>query len=94
MNNKIIASISAITVMYVGSLLIHPLYKGVRVGFYDYAKGHVEFMPDVYVTYKCKEYDWIPGYAMVPNKSHTEVTVNWGGLGRRKGLTNFVCKTK
>jgi hypothetical protein len=85
---------SLLTSLYIGSFINHPLYKGFNIGLYDSDKGHIEFIPDVYVTYKCTSYDRIPGYSMVSNHDNTEVTVNWGGLGRRKGLTNFVCKTK
>lgn len=58
------------------------------------SEGKIEFVPDLYVTYKCKEYVSMDGLAMKPNSDKTEVTVNYGGLGRRRGFRDFKCLSK
>lgn len=78
-------------VLYTGSYASNTSFKSMKLGFID-SHGKIEYFPDLYVTYTCSNYERLKGLAMKPNASKTEVTVNYGGLGRRRGLRQFKCK--
>lgn len=67
-----------------------PTYSDSTIKMID-SKGNIEFVPDLYVTYECKEYVRMEGLDMKANPQKTKVTVNYGGFGRRRGFRDFKC---
>ena len=67
--------------LYVASFLIHPNFKSFS--------SNLEFAPDFKVSYECKNYERLEGLDMQQDGDY--VTVNYGGLGRRRGLKLFKC---
>jgi hypothetical protein len=77
--------------LYTGSYTSNASFKSMKIGLTD-SNGKIEYFPDLYVTYTCSNYTNLEGLHMEDNLSHTEVTVNYGGWGRRRGLRQFECK--
>jgi hypothetical protein len=75
--------ISASAMIWVGSFLSHPNFKSLKV--VPEWNG-----PDFKVTYNCPSFERMEGLDMKKNGDST-VTVNYGALGRRRGLRNFKC---
>lgn len=83
-------AIGLFALAWVGSFIIHPNFKSFEVGFVNH--GQVEYFPDFYVTYSC-EGSFVPMEGLDMNTEvKDQVTVNYGGYGRRRGVRNFKCK--
>lgn len=83
-------AIGLVALAWVGSFIIHPNFKSFEVGFYSH--GQIEYFPDFYVTYSCPG-DFIHMEGLDMNTEvKDQVTVNYGGYGRRRGVRNFKCK--
>lgn len=90
---KIITTALFLLSLNVYSYAKNPSFKTLNIGFTD-SKGHLEYFPDLYVTYSCANYTRMKGLDMQSNYSTAEVTVNYGGWGRRRGLRDFECLDK
>jgi hypothetical protein len=83
-------AIGLLALTWVGSFIMHPNFKSFEVGFSNH--GQVEFFPDFYVTYSCQgDFASMEGLDM-DTEVENQVTVNYGGYGRRRGARNFKCK--
>lgn len=75
---------------WIGSFIIHPNFKSFEVGFVN--QGQIEYFPDFYVTYSCNG-SFIPMEGLdMKTDVENQITVNYGGYGRRRGVRNFKCK--
>jgi hypothetical protein len=86
---KTLTTMFALVSIYIASYAINPTFKKMKV---EVMNSHgIEFLPDLYVTYTCSNYKRMQGLEMRSNNSKTEVTVNYGGWGRRRGFRQFKC---
>lgn len=83
--------------VWIASFCIHSNFEGLQIQFVD-EKGNIESVPDFKVEYKCsntpyaKDGIFLEGlHAIGFEDDGDKVVVNYGGLGRRRGLRNFKC---
>lgn len=69
---------------------VHLLSFVFHVRIYDFAiKTEEEVVPDFIVTYSCDKYRPLAKLQVIDHGQ--TVSVNYGGLGRRRGLKIFTC---